>query len=317
MEAAGRYRLSYGDHDAAWRQFKLDHKRVYRSAREELERLAIFRDNLKQIERHNWHFHHGLATYWMGVNKFSDWTTEELRRFSPPLNMNGSYVVKGQQVKGFATAASVDWRSKGYVTGVKDQGQCGSCWAFSATGALEGQWFRKTGKLISLSEQQLMDCSRDYLNFGCRGGFVFMAYEYLMNSKGIEGEDTYPYREQDEPCDFKAQQVQATVYDYVGVLPHKSEVALQKAVETIGPVSVSFAVSNNFRYYSGGVFTDDTCKTINHCMLVVGYGSAGSQDYWIVKNSWGSDWGDEGYVYVARNRSNMCHIATLSFYPKV
>ncbi|BFZ04430.1 hypothetical protein BsWGS_07469 [Bradybaena similaris] len=316
-DAAGQYRLSYGDRNMAWRQFKMDHKRVYKSAWEERQRFAIFMDNVKKIERHNWHFHHGLTTYWMDVNHFTDWTTAERQAFLPRLSLNESYVPKGQQIEGFVTTASVDWRTQGYVTEVKDQGDCGSCWAFSAIGALEGQWFRKTRKLIALSEQQLMDCSSDYLNFGCKGGTVFMAYEYLMNSQGIESQGDYPYRKEQGPCVFKASQARATMYDYRAVLPHRSEAALEKVVETIGPVAVSYAVSHNFMHYSGGVFTDDDCKLINHNLLVVGYGSTGSQDYWILKNSWGSLWGDKGYIYVARNRNNMCHIATFSNYPLV
>ncbi|BFZ16153.1 hypothetical protein BsWGS_19192 [Bradybaena similaris] len=214
--------------------------------------------------------------------------------------------------------ASVDWRTKGYVTPVKDQLGCGSCWAFSTTGSVEGQHFKATGELVSLSESNLVDCSRKYGNHGCQGGWMDNAFKYIIHNKGIDTEASYPYKPEEEKCKFTRASVGATISSYKDVLSG-SEDALQSAVAEIGPVSVAIEVLDSFTLYAGGVYDDSTCssKDLDHAVLVVGYGSESGRDYWIVKNSWAATWGDKGYILMSRNKNNQCGIATAASYPIV
>jgi len=218
-------------------------------------------------------------------------------------------------------ADSVDWREKGVVTGVKNQEQCGSCWAFSATGAVEGAWAIKYGakKLVSLSEQNLIDCSGDYGNYGCDGGLMDNAFEYIFQNRGIDTEDSYPYTGVDGSCKYSANSVGASVYSYADVNPG-SERELTNAIGTAGPVSVAIDASQaSFQFYSSGVYFEPSCSSyqLDHGVLAVGYGSQNSQDFYIVKNSWGPEWGSNGYILMARNKHNNCGIASAASYPLV
>ncbi|KAE8573119.1 procathepsin L [Halyomorpha halys] len=215
---------------------------------------------------------------------------------------------------------SVDWRPKGAVTGVKDQLQCGSCWAFSSTGSIEGQHFLKTGKLVSLSEQNLMDCSTAEGNESCHGGRSDYAFKYVMKNKGIDTEATYPYTAQDSTtCKFRKADIGATITGYKKI-QKDSESALQSAVANVGPVSVAIDASDEyFHFYDSGVYYREDCSTrlLDHAVLVVGYGTENGKDYWLVKNSWGKNWGIDGYVKMSRNKNNNCGIATEARYPLV
>jgi len=218
---------------------------------------------------------------------------------------------------------SVDWRTKGVVTPVKDQGGCGSCWAFSTTGTLEGIHALATGKLVSLSEQNLVDCTKQQGNFGCGGGWPFDSYEYIIRfSQGLDTEASYPYAGIDQNCNYNTSSVGATATAFA-VLTPDDESGLQDAVANVGPVSVCIDANGNFMDYAGGVYDDSTCESnfdvIDHCVLAVGYDtdSASSKDYWIVKNSWGTTWGESGYIKMVRNKSNQCAISTLASYPTV
>ncbi|XP_062618128.1 cathepsin K-like [Saccostrea cucullata] len=178
--------------DEEWEDFKRVHGKVY-SQLEEPERKLIWKQNLDFINKHNIEADLGHHSYRLGMNKYGDMTSEEV---SAILNgargfsfMNGSTFLPPNNMK---VPDTVDWRTKGYVTPVKDQGRCGSCWAFSSTGGLEGQHFRKTGKLVSLSEQNLIDCSKE--NMGCHGGLQSNAYNFIKNNGGIDTEESYPYQ---------------------------------------------------------------------------------------------------------------------------
>ncbi|KAL3884397.1 hypothetical protein ACJMK2_024536 [Sinanodonta woodiana] len=313
--------LSVSALDIEWQEFVCSHNKTY-SAHEESERYAVWKENVLAINRHNSKADQGIHTYWLRMNEYGDLTNEEYFRLRTGFEMSGSIERRGSVFKYTNLTEyhrEVDWRRKGYVTPVKDQGSCGSCYAFAATGALEGQHFRKTGKLVSLSEQNIVDCSFKEYNRGCHGGRRNWSFTYIKNNKGIDTEEAYPYEERVGPCRFRRSKVGATDRGYVD-LPKNDEIALRHAVATIGPISVAIdAGSHDFRFYDHGIFDNPNCSNtkINHAVLVVGYGTRDGLDYWIVKNSWGREWGEKGYILMSRNNDNQCCIACEASYPIV
>jgi cathepsin L len=287
------------------------------------KRFSIWRSNLDYVKKHNSEADAGHHTFWLKMNKFGDLTSQEFGRLYNGYNESLRTTPKSRNVfiynPSLQVPDSVDWRTQGYVTPVKDQGQCGSCWAFSTTGSLEGQHFRASGKLVSLSEQNLVDCSRKYGNMGCNGGLMDQAFSYIKDNKGIDTEVSYPYTAMDGSCKFNPANVGATDSGFVDV-KSKDENALQQAVGTVGPVSVAIDASHaSFQLYSHGIYYEPVCSStrLDHGVLAVGYGSDSGKDYWIVKNSWSTGWGDQGYIKMSRNRKNNCGIATSASYPTV
>jgi len=307
--------------DEEWAAFKTTYGKTY-SESEELVRMQIFFQNLESIIEHNLRYHKGEVTYTLAMNQYGDLSHPEFvarhngyksqgmarkakRTFMKPLN--------------FQAPDSMDWRDMGYVTPVKDQGQCGSCWAFSSTGALEGQHFRDTGNLVSLSEQNLVDCSKE--NYGCNGGDMQLAYDYILSNKGIDTEASYRYTARDGRCKFSTDNIGATISDYE-VLRSGDEAALVDALASIGPIAIAIDASHmSFQFYSSGVYVENRCGNgdydLDHAVLAVGYGTENGSDYFLVKNSWGTSWGLKGYIKMARNKNNMCGVATEGVYPVV
>ncbi|XP_074647204.1 cathepsin L-like [Tubulanus polymorphus] len=318
LALAAPTRVGTPEYDSFWVSYKTTHDKQYTTSEDSLRRL-IWEDNLKYIARHNLEADMGKHTFWLGTNEYADMTNREFRAM-----MNGLKMRSGNSSSSVFLSPShvtypstVDWTTEGYVTDVKDQGQCGSCWAFSTTGSLEGQHFKKTGKLVSLSEQNLVDCSTK--NNGCEGGLMDYAFAYIKSNDGIDTESSYPYEAKDMRCRFKQEYVGATVAGFTDI-PRGDEDALMKAAATVGPISVAIdAGHQSFQLYRSGVYSEPRCSQtkLDHGVLVVGYGTEGGQDYWKVKNSWGTTWGVQGYIMMSRNRNNQCGIATQASYPIV
>ncbi|XP_072021117.1 cathepsin L2-like isoform X2 [Amphiura filiformis] len=295
--------------DKHWEMWKDHHSKKYDDKHSELKRRLIWEENFQTVNLHNLEHTLGMHTFTLKMNVYGD---------SKP-DIVSARVRRSSDAD---LPDTVDWRTKGYVTPVKNQNQtqCESGWAFSATGALEGQHFAKTGTLVSLSEQQLVDCSRSLGNMGCNGGWMDQAFQYITDNGGINTEAAYPYTAREGICKYTASNVGATTTGYVPLGPYATESDLQVAVR-IGPISVLIdSRHSSFRMYSSGVYYEPSCSQtlLDHGVLVVGYGTTeGGQDYWLVKNSFGTSWGENGYIKMARNKNNHCGIATDASYPTV
>jgi len=272
-------------------------------------RFQVFKDNKKVIDEHNAKGH----SWEMGVNQFTDLTTTEFADLYLGYRPRNNDYARSQNLhiapQGQVLADSLDWRTKGAVTPVKDQGQCGSCWAFSTTGSVEGSNQIKSGKLESLSEQQLVDCAGSAGNQGCNGGLMDDAFEYIIKNGGIGSESSYPYTGRDGKC--KKVPSVATVSKYTDVKKN-DETDLMSAVN-IEPVSVAVDALT-WQVYRKGVMQGLCGKALDHGVLCVGYGDEGSTPYWLVKNSWGKSWGEQGYIRLIRNK-NECGVAEAASYP--
>jgi len=279
-------------------------------------RYDIFKANLNMIREHNAAGHSTV----LAVNEFADMTFEEFHAKMTGLQARQNEYIRSLNTEGphkkvHKLASSLDWRAKGAVNPVKNQQSCGSCWAFSALGALEGADAIANGKLQSLSEQQLVDCSTRYGNHGCNGGLMTQAFEYIIDNKGVTTGAAYPYTARDGQCKT-GQTSAATVRKYVDITAN-SESELMAAVN-LGPVSVAIQASSQvFQFYKSGILDDSRCgQRLDHGVTLVGYGTEDGKDYYIVRNSWGAGWGEGGYIRMVRG-SNQCGIAKMATYPVV
>ncbi|XP_027071829.1 senescence-specific cysteine protease SAG39-like [Coffea arabica] len=298
-------------------QWMAQHGRVYKDDAEKADRYKIFKENVNFIASFN---KAGNRPYKLDINQFADLTNEEFRAARnkyKPWKVCESKSFMYENVS--AVPASMDWRKKGAVTGVKDQGQCGCCWAFSAVAAMEGINQLTTGKLISLSEQELVDCDTAGEDEGCGGGLMDDAFKFIIKNKGLTTETNYPYQGTDGTCNANKEANHAAKITGYEDVPADSEAALLKAVAN-QPVSVAIDASGSaFQFYSSGVFTGDCGTELDHGVTAVGYGtSTDGTKYWLVKNSWGSSWGENGYIRMQRDidaKEGLCGIAMQASYP--
>ncbi|XP_071971182.1 cathepsin S-like isoform X2 [Engystomops pustulosus] len=275
--------------DSHWQLWAKTHEKTY-NKEDEFRRRSIWEDNLKFIMVHNLEYSLGLHSYEVGMNHLGDMTGEEVLVTMTGFGSLDLPVSNDTDLPEIVLKSkvpeSMDWRKQNCVTDVKDQGMCSSSWAFSSAGALECQLKIRKGKLVSLSAQNLVDCSGSYGNNGCEGGFLVAAYRYMMDN-GIEPDSAYPYEGQDRTCHFSTTKKATSITSYKEVA-HGDENELKQVVGKVGPVSVAIDASRrSFYLYKNGVHYDPLCSSsqANHAVLIVGYGAEDGVEYWLVKNS--------------------------------
>jgi C1A family cysteine protease len=302
--------------------FVAAHSKVYADSAEALQREAIFLNNDSLIKEHN----AGNHSYSLAHNQFSDLTWDEWREIYTIADLSRSRPKstsrKPADLPWATPPKSMDWRTENAVSPVKDQGQCGSCWSFSSTGAIEGVTAIASGSPApSLSEQQLIDCESS--NKGCKGGLQPNSFSFVAKNGGITTEDAYPYiQDIDDTAHKCASSGGAVTIRSYEELDEGDESGLLSAVGLLNPVAIDIdsGGDGNFMFYESGVFSSRKCSSVNtdHAVLAVGYGTdaASGMDYWLVKNSWSAEWGLGGYFMIERGK-NMCGVAAYCSYPVV
>ena len=269
-------------------------------------RLGIFLSNQRRVQEHN-----KKSTFTLGLNHLSCLTTAEYRSLLghiPRATPSRSQIVK---IVKDDIPDSKDWREAGIVNAVKDQASCGSCWAFGTIQACESAYALVHNELLSCSEQNLVDCCTTC--HGCNGGIESNALDYILNQQkgNLNLESDYPYKARDELCNYRFWKAVNQIKSYAHGQSGDEEYLKYLSSQGVCDVAID-AGSFSFQLYSGGVYYDSSCSTIhlNHAVGLVGYGTEGTSDYWIVRNSWGPSWGEAGYIRMARNANNQCGIAS-------
>ncbi|XP_015787201.1 zingipain-2 [Tetranychus urticae] len=317
------------DLNQIWSLFKNEFQKIYNSEREERYRLNIFAQNLATINYHNDRAEKGLETFTMGINKFTDMSFNEFSLKYLGTRFRSSWFL-GAPITHVADPSEnlpkfLDWRESGIVGSIKNQGACGSCWSFSTASSLESALAQATGNKTTLSEQNLMDCSWAEGNLGCNGGWMSDAYRTVMRLGGINTAADYPYTARDSlVCKYQPTKAAVSLKNYASVdgLENMKSAVAQKNV------AVAMEVDNKFQHYKSGVFSSNGCKntarSLNHAVNLVGYGKVSESgknstrdepseiDYWILRNSWSTSWGEDGY---ARIQMGQCGIEMVGFYP--
>lgn len=306
-----------------WEEWKAEFEgnRMLLEGADEEARRTQFLKNIERIKAQNALYEAGKSSYYYGVNQFTDLSVEEFRvatASKPRPERDERNVVLLDES---ATASSIDWREQNAVTPVKNQGQCGSCWSFSATGAMEGDLAVESGNLVALSEKMLMDCSTQ--NHSCEGGLMDYAFQFVISNGGIDSESDYPYNPEDGTCNLaKRSKHVATFSGFKDVTPNNA--AQLAAAVSQRPVSVAIQANREeFQLYQGGVLDSARCGyQLDHGVLVVGMTDESNTEFpnaWIVKNSWGASWGVEGYIYISRetgtDERGICGILEDPSYP--
>jgi cathepsin L len=279
--------------------------------------LGVWLNNLAFVESHNKRHAAGEESYNVEMNEFADMDTAEFKAkylISFPAR-SATTKCTGAQANTANIPDEVDWSAKGAVTPVKNQGQCGSCWAFSTTGSLEGAHFLSQQKLTSFSEQQLVDCSTSYGNQGCNGGLMNLSFFYIKDN-GITTEEKYPYKGVGSTCKYNAADKAWTVSDCTEVTEDKEESLLAAIAKN--PVSVAIQANHlSFQLYKSGVYTGNCGTNLDHGVLAVGYGTLSGKKFYKVKNSWGSSWGSSGYIQIERtgDGKGKCGIQMAASFP--
>lgn len=302
--------------DDEWLLFKKAFNKTYSNFDVEIKRNSIWENNLKMIVQHNEEADLRMHTYRLEMNEFGDLTHKEFaNKYLTKVNLN--YPIGLNSNDYFLNDSipdNVDWAK--CVLPVRDSFRCSANWAFSIVESLSGISCIKTNKLTSLSAQQLIDCSFKNGNQGCSFGYLEASYKYIIDNKGLDTEASYPFKEEVEKCHFNPADVACTLNGYRNIITG-NETDLTFALAKVGPISTAFnAGLPSFQFYRSGIYNDPKCDAnIDHLFLLTGYGSLEkNQDFYKAKNSWGTSWGMDGYVLVARNRNNACGVASYASY---
>ncbi|CDW72368.1 UNKNOWN [Stylonychia lemnae] len=310
----------------AFNDFINKHSKNYLTKEEYRARLNIFQTNYNIILKNN----EVNKDYKLDTNQFADLSDEEFQkrlgfRASQFDDDEDDELFRGEEqqnvenLKADPMPQSIDWRTQGAVSAIKNQGSCGGCYAFSSADAMEGAYALKNGQLQVFSPQQIIDCSTGYGNAGCGGGLMTNSFNYLKTAK-IMTMSSYPYVGNQQQCRYSSSKGVVGVTSFVSVTKN-SPSALKQAIQ-VQPVSIAVAAAGStFRLYKSGIITSSACGTsLDHAVLLVGYGSQNGQSYWIVKNSWGTTWGESGYVRIlddGKNGAGICGMLQMSSYPKI
>ncbi|XP_068916845.1 cathepsin K isoform X2 [Tenebrio molitor] len=302
--------------DLKWEQYKEKYNKTYYGYHDAARKLA-WEANLEKIRRHNDEAGKGLHSYYINDNHLSDMSTQSYLQKMVKLTKSRHRKVNPETVGDFFEMLhhipeELNWIDKGFQTPTYNQKDCGSCYAFSIAGVLQGQVFKQTDKLIPLSEQQIVDCSVPVGNYGCGGGSLRNTLKYLDKSGGLMTYTDYPYVARQTKCRFDKNRALVNLTSWA-ILPARDERALEIAVAKIGPIAASLnAAPHTFQL--SGVYDDVACSpnVVNHAVLIVGY----TKDAWILKNWWGNHWGEKGYMRLRRGR-NRCGIANYAAYALV
>lgn len=297
---------------AAW---KAAHPQVtFKDAQEEARAFASLFENAKKIKQHRHEHNQGMHTYTVGLNQFSHLTFDEFKATRLGHIQKDRRPMSGPARKRRGTPPpSVDYKAAGYTNIPKDQGVCGCCWTFATTGALEGAYFKKFGKLLSFSQQQLVECTP--LFAGCDGGAAAAGIDYIHGLGGLALDSAYPYTSAAGTfggCRASGTPMTPMTPNYLDI-PSGDDLSLMNALASTGPIPTTIAVNTPFMSYTKGVINPATAcdVAVNHAVLLVGYGkdSTTGQNFWLVKNSWGPTWGENGYFRLSRDVPNSCLIA--------
>lgn len=315
-----------------WHLWKTEHGVSYSDDMEELRKHVTWMSNKAYIEQHNQYS--DTFGYTLKMNNFGDLSSQEFVRdymcvsshsgsghnvSADPLTAKYSHLFKQYNSEDYKYSLpdEIDWRTSGAVTSVKDQLRCSCSYAFAAIGALEGALALSGDTQVSLSAQNIVDCSVPYGNHGCSCGNLNSAYLYIIDNEGIDTRYNYPYKSRQTSCKYYNKYKGASMSGIVSISTG-DEGDLQSAVANVGPVSTYMDASHSsFQFYSEGIMDIPNCSRskLTHAMVIIGYGSGRSKDYWLIKNSWGPNWGYNGYIKMVRNKSNQCGIATSASFP--